>query len=286
MRRGCDVDHGRLDIAVAADRPEWAPEGIDLNRPSNARLYDYFLGGAHNFAVDRELAEMISRMTPNIGETMRANRAFLRRAVRHLVGQGVRQFLDIGSGIPTVGNVHQVAREATPDARVVYVDLDPVAVRHSRAILNDDLQTTVLAADLRDPDRILAGARASGLLDFDEPVAVLVLGVLHFIADSDDPAGIMARLRAAVVPGSYVAISHVTHEGQPPEVLRAFEMSKRTGEEIVPRSGAQIAGYFGDLTLVEPGLVHIPQWRPEDPDDAGEHPESTNAYAGVGRKDG
>jgi hypothetical protein len=270
---------------VTADRPGWAPEGIDLNRPSNARLYDYFLGGAHNFAVDRELAEMISAMTPNIGETMRANRAFLRRAVRFLVERGVRQFLDIGSGIPTVGNVHQVARYATPDARVVYVDVDPVAVTHSRAILGDDPQTGVLAADLRDPDRILAEARAGGLLDFDKPVAVLVLGVLHFIPNSDDPAGIMARLRDALAAGSYVAISHVTHEGQPPEVLRAYEMSKRTAEEILPRSHAEIAGYFGDLVFVDPGLVHIPLWRPEDPDDA-VLGESTNAYAGVARKDG
>jgi hypothetical protein len=268
---------------VTADRPDWAPEGIDLNRPSNARLYDYFLGGAHNFAVDRELGEMISKLTPNIGETMRANRAFLRRAVRFLAEQGVRQFLDIGSGIPTVGNVHQVARDATPDARVVYVDLDPVAVTHSRAILGDDPQTVVLAADLRDPDRILAGARACGLIDFGEPVAVLVLGVLHFIPDSDDPSGIMARFRDAVAAGSYLAISHVTHEDQPPEVLRAFEMSKRTAEEILPRSHAEIAGYFGEFALVEPGLVHIPLWRPEDPDDA-VLGERSNAYAGVAHK--
>jgi hypothetical protein len=228
---------------------------------------------------------MISKMTPNIGETMRANRAFLRRAVRFVAEQGVRQFLDIGSGIPTVGNVHQVARDAASDARVVYVDVDPVAVTHSRSILGDDPQTAVLAADLRDPDRILAGARSSGLIDFDQPVAVLVLGVLHFIPDSDDPAGIMARLRDATTAGSYVAISHVTHEGQPPEVLRAFEMSKRTAEEVVPRSHAEIAGYFGELTFVEPGLVHIPLWRPEDPDDA-VLGERTNAYAGVARKDG
>ena len=264
---------------------DWVPAGIDVNRPSAARVYDYFLGGAHNFAVDRALAEQIAAMTPNIGETMRANRAFLRRAVRLLVDAGVRQFLDIGSGIPTVGNVHQVARDATPDARVIYVDVDPVAVTHSRAILRDDPRTAVLAADLRDPERILDGTRATDLFDFDEPIAVLVLGVLHFIPDSDDPAGVVARLGDSVSSGSYLAISHVTHEGQPPEVLRAFEMSKRTAEEILPRSHAEIAGYFGDLTLLEPGLVHIPLWRPEDPADVGEHPERTSAYAGVARKD-
>jgi hypothetical protein len=184
-----------------------------------------------------------------------------------------------------VGNVHQVARDATPDARVVYVDVDPVAVTHSRAILRDDPQTAVLAADLRDPERILDEASADKtMLDFTEPVAVLVLGVLHFIPDADGPAAIMATLRGAVSAGSFVAISHVTHDGQPPEVLRAFEMSKRTAEEIVPRSHAEITGYFGDLALVEPGLVRIPLWRPEDPSDVGEHPERTNAYAGVARK--
>jgi O-methyltransferase involved in polyketide biosynthesis len=274
-----------MGVTALTDRPDWAPEGIDLARPSNARLYDYFLGGAHNFEVDRELAEMITRMTPNIGATMRANRAFLRRLVRFLTAAGIRQFLDIGSGIPTVGNVHEVARADAPDARVVYVDVDPVAVTHSRAILRDDPQTAVIQADLREPERVLAAVHEDGLLDLAAPVALLVLGVLHFVPDEAGPNGIMARLRDAAAAGSYVALSHVTHEDQPPEVLAAFEMSRRTGEEILPRSRAEIAGYFGELVMVEPGLVDIPLWRPEDPADAGGRPERTNAFAGVARKE-
>src|SRR5690242_6751281 len=203
---------------------ETMPEGVDPGKASVARIYDAMLGGVHNFAIDREALAAFTAIDPQVRSLARANRAFLRRAVRFLVDAGVRQFLDIGSGIPTVGNVHQVARDATPDARVVYVDVDPVAVTHSRAILGDDPQTAVLAADLRDPERILDGARVTGLFDFDKPIAVLVLGVLHFIPDTDDPAGITARLRDVVSAGSYLAISHVTHEDQPPEVLRAFEM--------------------------------------------------------------
>jgi O-methyltransferase involved in polyketide biosynthesis len=263
------------------ERPGWAPEGIDLTRPSNARLYDYFLGGAHNFAVDRELAEQIARMTPNIGETMRANRAFLRRAVRFLVAEGVRQFLDIGSGIPTVG---KVAQQVAPDARVVYVDVDAVAVAHSTAILDDDPRTAVVCADLRDTTRVLAGAQTIGGLDLTQPVAVLMLGVVHFIPDAEDPGGIVAGYREAVSPGSFLALSHVTYEDQPPEVLAAFELSKRTPEPILPRSRAEITGYFGDFVLVEPGVVHIPLWRPDSPEDVGAHPERTNAFAGVARK--
>jgi hypothetical protein len=171
------------------ERPDWAPEGVDLDRPSAARVYDYFLGGAHNFAVDRELAEQIARMTPNIGDTMRANRSFLRRAVRFLVGEGITQFLDIGSGISTVGNVHEVAQQADPRSVVVYVDVDPIAASHSSAILAGNPQTAVVQADARDTDRILFDPQVRRLLDFSKPVAVLLLGVLHFIPDSDDPAG-------------------------------------------------------------------------------------------------
>lgn len=265
------------------DRPAWAPEGIDLSRPSNARLYDYFLGGAHNFAVDRDLAQQIVKMTPNIGQTMRANRTFLRRAVRYLVSQGIRQFLDIGSGIPTVGNVHEVAREASPDSRVVYVDVDPVAVAHSRAILNGDDRTTVLCVDGRKPDQVLAETRATGLIDLTQPVAVLLLGVVHFLPDADDPAEVLATLRDAVPAGSYLALTHVTTDDQPPEVVAAFELSKHTAEPIIPRSRAEVAAFFGDFTLVEPGLVRIPLWRPDDTADI-EDPERINAYAGVGFK--
>lgn len=266
------------------DRPGWAPEGIDLTRPSSARLYDYFLGGAHNFAVDRELAKQIVAITPSVGEAMRANRSFLRRAVRHLVEQGVRQFLDIGSGIPTVGNVHEVAQQAAPDSRVVYVDRDPVAVAHSRAILQGNDRAAVLQLDLREPERIVTKAQQTGLIDFTEPVGLLLITVLHFISDADDPAGIVASLRDPLPPGSHLAVTHVTHENQPPEILRAYELSKRQPEPLHPRSHAEIAGFFGDFTLVEPGLVDLSRWRPDTPEDLSESPRASNAFAGIGRK--
>lgn len=268
-----------------SEHEAWTPEGIDLRRPSAARVYDYFLGGAHNFAVDRQLAEQIAAMTPNIGETMRSNRAFLRRAVRFLVGAGMRQFLDVGSGIPTVGNVHEIARAAAPDAKVVYVDVDPVAVAHSEAILTGVEHTAVLCADLREPGRILAETRKLGLLDFEQPVALLLAGVVHFVPDGDDPAGALAALTAALVPGSYLLLSHATGDGQPPEVIEAQSLSARTATQIILRDRAQIERYFTGFTLVEPGLVFIPQWRPDSGEPLEEHPERVGGYAGVGRKD-
>jgi SAM-dependent methyltransferase len=264
---------------------DWVPAGIDVNRPSAARVYDYFLGGAHNFAVDRMLAEQIAAMTPNIGETMRSNRVFLRRAVRFLVDQGVRQFLDIGSGIPTAGNVHEIALAAAPESAVVYVDIDPVAVEHSRAILAGEDRAGVICADVRDAGRVLAEAENLGLLDLTRPVAVLLAGVLHFVPDADDPAAAVAALRAALAPGSYLLVSHATGDGQPPEVIEAQRLSARTATEISLRTRAEVAAYFDGFTLVDPGLVFIPQWRPDPQDPVDEHPERVGAYAGVGRKD-
>ena len=266
-------------------RPSWAPADVDLDRPSAARVYDYFLGGAHNFAVDRELAGQIARMTPNIGDTMRANRAFLRRAVRYLVGAGITQFLDIGSGIPTVGNVHNVAQQADSRCRVVYVDVDPVAVAHSAAILDGDPQTVVIQADARDTEQILAHPELHRLLDLSRPIALLLLGVLHFIPDEDDPAGIVARLGDALAPGSYAALVNVTHEDQPSEVIEAQKLSARTGTPIYLRSRADLLEQLKGFALVEPGLVHIPLWCPDSPLDVDEHPERFGALAGVGRKD-
>jgi len=259
------------------------PAGIDVSRPSAARVYDYFLGGAHNFAVDRMLAEQIAAMTPNIGETMRSNRVFLRRAVRFLADQGIRQFLDIGSGIPTAGNVHEIALDAAPDSTVVYVDIDPVAVEHSRAILAGVDRTGVICADVRDPVRVIA--EAEELLDLTRPVAVLLAGVLHFVPDADRPAAAVSALRAAVAPGSYLLVSHATADGQPPEVIEAQRLSARTATEISLRSRNEIAAYFDGFELVDPGLVFIPQWRPDPQDPVDDHPERVGAYAGVGRKD-
>ncbi|GAB3801517.1 SAM-dependent methyltransferase [Micromonospora zhanjiangensis] len=266
-------------------QPDELPAEIDLKRPSAARVYDYFLGGAHNFEIDRQLAEQIAAMTPNLADTMRAGRAFLRRAVRVIAEAGVDQFLDIGSGIPTVGNVHEVAQAINPAARIVYVDIDPVAVAHSREILAGNDRAAVLHADLREPDRILAGAADSGLIDFSRPVAVLLAGVVHFVPDADDPAKILDTLRRATAPGSYLVVSHSTYEDQPREMLDAQRLSGRTATEITLRSRAEITGFFGDFTLLEPGVVHMPLWRPDAPSDVADQPERYGAFGGVGRND-
>ncbi len=263
--------------------PTWAPDGIDITRPSAARVYDYLLGGAHNFAVDRALGDELLRTSPDVAETMRANRVFLRRAVRFLAGQGVRQFLDIGSGVPTVGNVHEVAQQAAPESTVVYVDVDPVAVAHSEAILRGNDRAGVICGDLREPERIRAEARQLGLIDFGQPVAVLLAGVVHFLPDSDDPAGLVAKLREPLAGGSYLLISHTTYDGQPPEVMAAQQLATRTDTPIFPRRHGEIQEYFAGLAMIKPGLVYIPLWRPE-PGDQVRHPERTAAYAGVGCK--
>ncbi|WP_280401055.1 SAM-dependent methyltransferase [Nocardia carnea] len=266
-------------------RPSWAPDGIDLDRPSASRVYDYFVGGMHNFEIDRQLAQQIETFTPNVAETMRANRDLLRRCVRFLTDQGIDQFLDIGSGIPTVGNVHEVAQAANPSARVVYADIDPVAVAHSEAILAGNPNAAVVQADAAQPETILADESVKSLIDFDKPVAVLLLGVLHFVPDEAGPAACVTRLRDAVAPGSYLAITHATADGQPAEVLEAQKLSGRTSTEIVLRTRAEIETYFAGWTMLEPGLVHLPLWRPEHPGDIGEHPERSGAFGGVARKD-
>jgi len=268
------------------ERSSWAHRGIDLERPSVARVYDYFLGGAHNFAVDRQLADAIDGLAPAFGDTMRANRAFLRRAVRFLVGAGITQFLDIGSGIPTVGNVHDIARRADPTARVVYVDIDPIAVSHSRVILAGDQRTAVIEADARDTDRILEAPETRQLLDLARPVAVLLAGVIDYVPEAHDPVGIVGRLRDAVCPGSYVVLVNATDENQPPEVVEAQKLLGRTGTPIHLRSRAQLLEQFTGWTLVPPGLVFLPLWRPDSPLDRVPNPERFGALAGIGRKDG
>ncbi|MGV9680553.1 SAM-dependent methyltransferase [Nocardia sp. NPDC003482] len=265
-------------------RPSWAPEGIDLDRPSASRVYDYFVGGMHNFEIDRMLARQIEQFTPDVAETMRANRDLLRRCVRFLVDAGIDQFLDLGSGIPTVGNVHEVAQSRNPESKVVYVDIDPVAVAHSRAILDGNDNAIVVQADVAEPEAILADPAVTGLLDLNRPVAVLLLGVLHFVPDEADPGAGVRRLQERVVSGSYLAITHATSDGQPAEVLEAQKLSGRTSTEIVLRSKDEIAAYFHDWPLIEPGLVPLPLWRPENPGDVGERPEASGAYGGVARK--
>ena len=216
---------------------------------------------------------------------MQANRAFLHRAVRFLVDEGVRQFLDIGSGIPTLGNVHEVAQKNAPEARVVYVDIDPVAVAHSRHILVGVQHTVVIQEDLRRPEHILGHPDVRKLIDFDEPVGLLLLAVVHFLPDSDDPIGLIGRLRDALAPGSHLVLSHATSDGLSPEAAqRGAELSRRTPTPATPRTRAEVHRLFAGFDLVDPGLVWSRQWRPEHPDEVGDHPERSAVHVGVGRK--
>jgi SAM-dependent methyltransferase len=268
------------------DRPSWAPADVDLDRPSVARVYDYYLGGSHNFAADRAFAEQVLKAMPAVAGLARSNRAFLRRALRDLAGQGVRQFLDLGSGIPTVGNVHEVLADAgVEDSRVVYVDHDPVAVAHSRAILADVPGTAVVAGDLRSPAEILAQPQVQGLLDFSRPIAFLLVAVLHFVPDEQRPADIVAGYAAAGVPGSHVVLSHAGLD-RPLTAAEeeAWEMYRRSPTPLILRTKDQIAALLGDLTVLPPGVVSTHEWRPE----GGEEPPPEGNGVGcavVARKD-
>ncbi len=267
--------------------PEWLPDDASLDRPSAARMYDYFLGGYHNFAIDRAAAEQVLTINPDAPLVMQANRAFLRRVVKFLVEQGIDQFLDLGSGIPTVGNVHEVAQQLNPDARVVYVDIDPIAVRHSEAILRHNPNAAAIQADIRRPlDQVFNHPNVRRLLDFSKPIAVLLAAVLHFVTDDEQAEKLARVLRDVVAPGSYMAISHGSYENLPREVVERLEgLYARSTTPVKLRSRAQIEGYFAGLELVEPGLVLVPLWRPEGPDDLFlDQPGQSWTFGGVGRK--
>lgn len=266
------------------DPADQDPADQDYDRPSAARVYDYYLGGSHNFAVDREMARRAIAMWPELPQIMQANRAFLRRAVEHLVAQGVTQFLDIGSGIPTVGNVHEVAQAAQPDARVVYVDIDAVAVAHSREILAGDQRTSVVQADFLDVDAVLGSPEVRAQLDLSRPVGVLLVALLHFVPREADPAAVIGRYRDALAPGSHLVVSHATQEGQPDRADGHQALYRRTGTPMTMRSRSEIAALFDGFELVEPGLVFLPQWRPDPGTPPEEHPERFTGLAAVGRK--
>jgi hypothetical protein len=266
------------------ERPVAQSGDIDLTRPSAARVYDYYLGGAHNFAVDREMAKQAIELWPELPLIMQANRAFLRRAVRYCVAQGIRQFLDLGSGIPTAGNVHEVAQQVAPDARVVYVDCDPVAVIHSRNILDGDKNTLAVEADLRDPEAVLADPGVRSMLDLDQPIAVMMVAVLHFVSDEDDPAKIIAGYRDAVVPGSHLVVSHASQDGQPDKADSHQDLYRRTPTPMTMRSRPAVTALLDGFDLVDPGVVYLPLWRPDSLDDVDENPERFSGLAAVGRK--
>jgi hypothetical protein len=266
--------------------PGWVPPDIDTSKANIARVYDYWLGGSHNFRADQDAARSLTALEPNARAIMRANRAFLGRVVRFLARDaGIRQFLDIGSGIPTEQNVHEVAQLAAPGSRVVYVDNDEVAVAHSRLMLQDNPDATVIQADLREPAKILADPETQLLLDFGRPVAVLLVAVMHFIPDAYGPDRIMATLREAMVPGSYLVICHSCRDARP-ELASAAETAYRrqVAGHLTVRTREEIERLFDGFTLVEPGLVWLPEWRPESPEDVPENPREFWALVGVGRR--
>ncbi|MFC4015711.1 SAM-dependent methyltransferase [Nonomuraea purpurea] len=259
-----------------------ASTGIDVTRPSVARMYDYYLGGKDNFEIDREAVRRVEQAMPEIRQLARENRAFLRRAVRHMARQGIRQFIDIGSGLPTVGNTHEIAQQIVPDARVVYVDNDPVVLQHGRAILATDDKTTVAAADMRRPEEVLGHPETVKLIDFNEPVGVLMIAMVHFIT-LDEREAVMGRLRDVLSSGSLFAATHCTRDGHSADAVAQIEaVYAATPTPIFFREHAEAALFFDGFDLIEPGLVTLDVWHP-DPDDPA--PEGTKwLLGGVGRK--
>jgi hypothetical protein len=258
---------------------------IDTKTPSGARGYDYILGGTDNYAIDRLMVDQVEAMLPGTKAGTRNNRRFLERVVRYLVTDcGIRQFIDNGSGLPTQQNVHHIAQDVDPDARVVYVDVDPVVIRHQKvAALAENANTTFILADVRNVDAIVNHADTRRLIDFSQPVALLYLAFLHFIPDQDDPYGMVRRLLDRLVPGSYLVISHATADED--EVQRAVtefigENSKGNFGRI--RTRPEVGQFFDGLELAEPGLVKITDWRPDGRDEA-ESPRFFG-FGGVGRK--
>lgn len=258
--------------------------GVNITLPNVARIYDYFLNGKDNFAADRAAATAIVATAPDVAQRVKENRAFLGRAVRFAAEAGVRQFIDVGTGLPTRDNVHQVAQRLVPDVHVVYVDNDPVVLVHARALLATDANTVVVDADMREPAKILQLAQENEFIDLDQPVAILMLAVLHFLPDIDQAAEIVATFRQAMAPGSYLVISHGTAGDMSQQNLSQAVQTYATTStgSLTLRSPAEIESFFDGLELQEPGLVPVAHWRPEE-----ECPATTSGakfLAGVARK--
>ncbi|GAA0655732.1 SAM-dependent methyltransferase [Kitasatospora atroaurantiaca] len=261
------------------------PADLRPEIPHPARMYDYYLGGKDNFPADREAAEKVMALSPLVRISALANRAFLQRAVRHLAHQGIKQFLDIGTGIPTAGNTHETAQQVHPDARVAYLDNDPIVLVHSRALLAGASQgrATVAQADLRDPEAILDSPEVRKVLDLGQPVALLLFAVLHFIDEADDPYGIVRRLVDALPSGSYLALSHGTADFiSPEEAGKGPAIYRNATAQLTMRTREQVLRFFDGLELEEPGLVTAPLWRPDQA--LQDTDAETGIWAGVARK--
>jgi hypothetical protein len=263
--------------------------GVDASRPSAARVYDYLLGGTDNYPADRAGAELMKARAPELVDAAFANRSFHRRAARWIAGQGVAQFIDIGSGLPTAGNTHDVVRGVMPGARVVYVDNDPMVLAHGRALLAQDEAAAVILGDVRDPGQVLGHPELRGLIDFTEPAGLMVSAVLHFVADESDPAALIAAYAAALAPGSYIALSHMTADHKPPKAVAALTQvgGQATGGAYL-RSRDEVRELLGGLELVPPypgaapDVAWVGLWHCEDPELA-DSEGSRWLYCGVGR---
>jgi hypothetical protein len=248
-------------------------------------MYDYYLGGKDNYTVDRQAADAVLHVVPEVRDMARENRAFLQRAVRYLVGEGgIRQIIDIGTGIPAVGNVHEVADQVSPGVRVAYVDNDPIVHVHANALLTGEGNTSVVLADLRDPAGILAHPKLRELIDFGEPIALLLIAIVHFLPDAQQPGHIIATLRNALPPGSYLALSHGTADFHDDALVdQATTVYEGATAPLVLRSHAQISEFFNGFDLVEPGVVQVPLWRPDDRQPRARELAKIGIYGGVGR---
>jgi hypothetical protein len=264
-----------------SQQTNWVPTSVDLEKPSSARAYDYVLGGNHNFEVDRKFVEQVQAVYPESKYFAIMNRAYLRRVVLYLMEQGIRQFLDLGSGIPTVGNVHEIAQAIDPSARVVYVDIEHVAVAHSQLILENNENAVMVHADITKPGLVLSDPETKNMLDLTQPIGVLGITIGHYILD--DAAGVFATYRDAVPSGSYLALSHLTNDFVDMNTITSA--MRQTQNAVRPRDKAEVLELFGDWELVEPGLVTTSRWRPDRDSDAKEVAEQRDGlYAGVARK--
>lgn len=274
--RGSDSDNG-----------QWVPSGLDTWVPNGARIYDYILGGKENYDADRVAADRMLEQNPQAPRTAQANRAFLGRAVRFLAGEvGIRQFIDVGAGLPTQRNVHEVAQETLPEAHVVYVDHDPVVTLHSRALLErqNAVNVGVAQADLRSPEWILEHPLVQELIDFEQPVAVLMVAILHFVSEEEDPLGVVEQVMDVLPSGSHLVISHTVDES-PREVMDVARKGFRlAGAMLTPRTREEVSHFFTGLELVEPGVVDVWRWRPEQMQAELPAQAAWTMVGGVGRK--
>lgn len=280
--------HGQYDIAGPASgdgdrRWERQPSEADIAEPSVSRVYDWYRGGVANFATDRAFGRRVQAILPELRDLAVCSSRFLARAVRFCAAQGIHQFLDIGSGIPDVWGTHHIAHAVDPNCRVVYVDNEAVAVEMARQTVEHDDRVGVVRADLRDPQAVLDNPVTAALIDPSEPVGLVMGLVVHFIPDHDDPAGLLAYYREAVAPGSYLILSHDTADGREEEMTRIAQLYEETNRPLILRDHSTLTAILNGFQIVDPGIVHMPIWRPDADDPVFDHPERTCIYVAVAR---